>query len=71
MAITIAKYGIPLNNIYNFDEMSFLIGMIAGRIVITGSERRGNQNQCSLGTGNGLQSFRSLIRISGRSSRLL
>ena len=39
MENTIAKYGIDLADIYNFDEVGFLMGMIASGIVITGSER--------------------------------
>jgi hypothetical protein len=35
-----AKYGIPNNDVYNFDEYSFQIGVIGSRMVITGSERR-------------------------------
>jgi hypothetical protein len=36
---TIEKYGILLENIYNFDKIGFLIGIIATIRVITGSER--------------------------------
>lgn len=39
MANTIAKYGIQSDNIYNFDETSFLMGIITSGIVITGAER--------------------------------
>ncbi|KAM5529785.1 fot5 transposase [Fusarium oxysporum f. sp. phaseoli] len=38
---TIAKYGIRLDDIYNFDETGFMMGMIGSGIVITGAERRG------------------------------
>ncbi|KAG6979124.1 Pogo transposable element with KRAB domain [Fusarium oxysporum f. sp. conglutinans] len=38
---TIAKYGINLADIYNFDEVGFLMGMIASGMVVTGTERRG------------------------------
>jgi len=38
---TIAKYGIRLEDIYNFDETGFMMGMIASGMVITGAERRG------------------------------
>ncbi|KAG7000073.1 Tigger transposable element-derived protein 1 [Fusarium oxysporum f. sp. conglutinans] len=38
---TIAKYGIRSDDIYNFDETGFMIGMIGSGIVITGAERRG------------------------------
>ncbi|RKK79541.1 hypothetical protein BFJ71_g16207 [Fusarium oxysporum] len=38
---TIAKYGINLADIYNFDETGFMMGVIASGMVITGAERRG------------------------------
>ncbi|RYC80375.1 hypothetical protein BFJ63_vAg16738 [Fusarium oxysporum f. sp. narcissi] len=38
---TIAKYGIDLADIYNFDEVGFLMSMIASGMVVTGAERRG------------------------------
>ncbi|KAM5526543.1 transposase [Fusarium oxysporum f. sp. phaseoli] len=38
---TIAKYGIRSDEIYNFDETGFLMGMIASGMVITGTDRRG------------------------------
>ena len=38
---TIAKYGIQSDDIYNFDETGFMMGMIGSGIVITGAERRG------------------------------
>ncbi|KAJ3469699.1 hypothetical protein MRS44_003764 [Fusarium solani] len=37
---TIAKYGIRSDDLYNFDETGFLMGMIASGMVVTGSERR-------------------------------
>ncbi|RKK06651.1 hypothetical protein BFJ68_g16465 [Fusarium oxysporum] len=37
----IAKYGIRLDDIYNFNETGFMIGMIASGMVVTGAERRG------------------------------
>ncbi|KAG8349172.1 hypothetical protein FVEN_g12601 [Fusarium venenatum] len=39
---TIAKYSIRLDNIWNFDETGFMMGVISSGIVITSSERRGN-----------------------------
>ncbi|KAF5697139.1 hypothetical protein FMUND_15512 [Fusarium mundagurra] len=39
---TIAKYGIRSDNIWNFDETGFIMGVISSGIVITSSERRGN-----------------------------
>jgi hypothetical protein len=41
VANVIAKYGIRSDDIYNFDETGFLMGMIASGMVVTGSERRG------------------------------
>ncbi|KAF4471327.1 hypothetical protein FALBO_1760, partial [Fusarium albosuccineum] len=41
VANMIAKYGIRSDDIYNFDETGFLMGMIASGMVVTGSERRG------------------------------
>ena len=38
---TIAKYGIRSDDIWNFDETGFLMGMIASGMVVTGSERLG------------------------------
>jgi hypothetical protein len=37
---TKAKYGIPDEDIYNFDETGFQMGVISTGIVVTGSERR-------------------------------
>ncbi|KAJ0143396.1 hypothetical protein HZ326_13825 [Fusarium oxysporum f. sp. albedinis] len=37
----IAKYGIQLDDIWNFDETGFMMGVISSGIVVTGSERRG------------------------------
>ncbi|EFQ84977.1 hypothetical protein PTT_20242 [Pyrenophora teres f. teres 0-1] len=36
-----AKYGILDEDSYNFDEASFIIGIISTGAVVTGSERRG------------------------------
>ncbi|KAF5255628.1 hypothetical protein FOXYS1_13950, partial [Fusarium oxysporum] len=41
IANVIAKYGIRPNEIYNFDETGFMMGVIASGMVITGAERRG------------------------------
>jgi hypothetical protein len=38
---TIAKYGIRSDDIWNFDETGFIMGVISSAIVITSSERRG------------------------------
>ena len=40
VANTIAKYGIRSDDLYNFDETGFLMGMIASGMVVTGAERR-------------------------------
>jgi regulator of replication initiation timing len=37
----IAKYGIDLADIYNFDETGFMMGVIASGMVVTGTDRRG------------------------------
>jgi hypothetical protein len=37
---TKAKYGIPDEDVYNFDETGFQMGVISTGIVVTGSERR-------------------------------
>ena len=42
MENTIAKYGITLADIYNFDETGFMMGLITSGMVITGTERRRN-----------------------------
>jgi DDE superfamily endonuclease len=47
---TISKYGILDDNIYNFDEAGFQMGVISTRLIITGSERR--QAPKSLQPGN-------------------
>ncbi|KAL2885667.1 hypothetical protein HOO65_070129 [Ceratocystis lukuohia] len=47
---TIAKYGIRLTDVYNFDETGFMMGVIASGIVVTGAERRGKAK--SLQPGN-------------------
>ncbi|KAM5528517.1 transposase [Fusarium oxysporum f. sp. phaseoli] len=39
---TMAKYDIGSNDLYNFDETGFLMGMIGSGMVVTGAERRGN-----------------------------
>ncbi|KAK7592451.1 hypothetical protein V3481_007069 [Fusarium oxysporum f. sp. vasinfectum] len=41
VANTIAKYGITLADIYNFDETGFMMGIIASGMVVTGTDRRG------------------------------
>jgi hypothetical protein len=38
---TIAKYGVRSDEIYNFDETGFMMGVIASGMVVTGTERRG------------------------------
>jgi hypothetical protein len=38
---TIAKYGIVEDDIYNFDETGFMMGIISTAMVVTSSERRG------------------------------
>ncbi|RFN55658.1 hypothetical protein FIE12Z_55 [Fusarium flagelliforme] len=38
---TVAKYGIQLADIWNFDETGFMMGMIESGMVVTGSHRQG------------------------------
>ncbi|RKK76286.1 hypothetical protein BFJ68_g18047 [Fusarium oxysporum] len=38
---TIAKYGVRSDEIYNFEETGFMMGVIASGMVVTGTERRG------------------------------
>ncbi|KAK7582935.1 hypothetical protein V3481_012230 [Fusarium oxysporum f. sp. vasinfectum] len=38
---TIAKYGIRLDDIWNFDETGFMMGLIVAGMAVTGSERQG------------------------------
>jgi hypothetical protein len=47
---TIAKYGIPSHDIWNFDETGFLMGMIASGMVATGSERLGRPKSVQPGS---------------------
>ncbi|KAI8654689.1 DDE-1 domain-containing protein [Fusarium keratoplasticum] len=41
VANAIAKYGIRLEDIYNFDETGFMMGIIQSGMVVTGTDRRG------------------------------
>jgi hypothetical protein len=45
----IAKYGIRLDNIWNFNETGFIIGMIEPGIVVTGAYRQGRPKQVQPG----------------------
>jgi len=47
---TIAKYGIGSNDLYNFDETGFLMGIIGSGMVVTGAERRGNPKSIQPGS---------------------
>jgi hypothetical protein len=49
VANTIAKYGIRLDDIHNFDETGFMMGVIASGMVVTGAERRGNPKRVQPG----------------------
>jgi hypothetical protein len=46
---TVAKYGIQEEDIYNFDEARFLMGMIATAKVVTGLESRNRPKATQLG----------------------
>jgi hypothetical protein len=50
VANTIAKYGIRSDDIWNFDETGFLMGMIASGMVVTGTERRGRPKSVQPGS---------------------
>jgi hypothetical protein len=47
---TIAKYGIRSDDIYNFDETGFMMGMIASGMVVTGAERCGRPKSVQPGS---------------------
>jgi hypothetical protein len=47
---TIAKYGIRSDDIYNFDETGFMMGMIGSGMVVTGAERRGRPKSVQPGS---------------------
>jgi hypothetical protein len=47
---TIAKYGITLADIYNFDETGFMMGVIASGMAVTGTERRGRPKSVQPGS---------------------
>jgi hypothetical protein len=49
VANTIAKYGIRSNDIHNFDETGFMMGVITSGMVVTGAERRGNPKKIQPG----------------------
>jgi hypothetical protein len=49
------KYGIQDEDIFNFDETGFQMGMILTGIVITGSERRNQPKAVQQETVNGSQ----------------
>ena len=50
MRETIAKYGIAEEDIYNFDETGFSMGLImAAGMVITSAERKGRPRQAIQG----------------------
>ena len=44
-----AKYSILDYDFYNFDETGFVIGIIRGTIVVTGSEQRGQRKKVQPG----------------------
>ncbi|OBS16539.1 hypothetical protein FPOA_12858 [Fusarium poae] len=46
----IAKYGIDLTDIWNFDETGFMMGIIASGMVVTGSERLGRPKSVQPGS---------------------
>jgi hypothetical protein len=44
-----AKYGIADEDMYNFDESSFLMGKISLQLVVTGSEKPGKRKKLQPG----------------------
>ena len=46
---TIAKYGIQVEDIYNFDETGFMMGQIASTIIVTGADRNGKRKKVQPG----------------------
>jgi hypothetical protein len=49
VANTKAKYGITDDDTYNFDETGFIMGVIQGQMVFTGSEKRDNPKKIQPG----------------------
>jgi hypothetical protein len=49
VANTKAKYGIPDDDTYNFDETGFMMGVIRGQMVFTSSEKRSNPKRIQPG----------------------
>jgi hypothetical protein len=45
VANTKAKYSIADNNMYNFNKIGFIMGVIQGQIVFTGSKKQGNSKR--------------------------
>jgi hypothetical protein len=43
------QYGISYDDIYNFDETGFMMGVISASMVVTGSERRGKRKKVQPG----------------------
>ena len=59
---TIVKYGITDDDIFNFDETGFMMGVIATAKVIIGSERRSVPKVFCQGIVNGSQSSKESMR---------
>jgi hypothetical protein len=47
---TIAKYGIHMDDIWNFDETGFMMGMISTGKVVTSAKRRGGPKSVQPGS---------------------
>ena len=45
----VAKYGILADDIYNFDEVGFLMGFISTELVVTSAERASRPKSKQLG----------------------
>ena len=49
MGDTIAKYGVAEEDIFNFDETGFMMGMICGQMAVTRTDRRGRSKSIQPG----------------------
>jgi hypothetical protein len=56
----IAKYGIRSDDIYNFDETGFMMGVIASGMVVIGAERRANPKKVQPGNREWVTAIKSI-----------
>lgn len=62
-----AKYGILDNDIYNFDESEFMMGVISTGAVVTASERRGRPKTVQ----QGHREWATLVQGVGATGRVI